>query len=94
MLTDCVNLFCTHITGQFLVVLHQVLVLLVDSQHFADTIGGCLSLSRNRVMSSAHSDWIKTLCHRVHSLCLKPSENIHCVDIFKTKCCKLKSLKK
>lgn len=49
-------MFHTHITGQFLIVLHHLLVLLVDSQHFADTICSCLSLSGNRVMSSAHSD--------------------------------------
>lgn len=51
--------FDTHITGQFLVVLHHLLVLLVDSQHFADSICGCLSLLGGRVMSGAGHDWIK-----------------------------------
>lgn len=52
-------MFWTHITGQLLIVLHHLLVLLVDSQYFADTICGCLSLSGNRVMSRPHSDWMK-----------------------------------
>lgn len=34
----------THVAGQLLVVLHQVLILLVDSQHLADPIGGSFSL--------------------------------------------------
>lgn len=43
-------MFHTHITGQLLVVLHHLLILLVDSQHFADAIGGCLGLSESTVM--------------------------------------------
>lgn len=35
---------CAHIAGQFLIVLHQLLVLLVDRQHFADPVGRRLSL--------------------------------------------------
>lgn len=35
---------CAHITGQFFIVLHQLLVLLVDRQHFADPVGRRLSL--------------------------------------------------
>lgn len=34
----------SHLTGQLLVLLHQFLVLLVDGQHLADAVGGCLSL--------------------------------------------------
>lgn len=43
----------SHIAGQLLVVLHHLLVLLVDSQHFADTICCRFSLFRNTVMSKA-----------------------------------------
>lgn len=35
---------CAHITGQLLIVLHQLLILLVDSQHLADPVGRCLCL--------------------------------------------------
>lgn len=35
---------CAHITGQFFIVLHQLLVLLVHRQHFADPVGRRLSL--------------------------------------------------
>lgn len=35
---------CAHITGQSLIVLHQLLVLLVDRQHFADPVGRRLGL--------------------------------------------------
>lgn len=35
---------CAHITGQFFIVLHQLLVLLVDRQYFADPVGRRLSL--------------------------------------------------
>lgn len=34
----------SHLTGQLLVLLHQLLILLVDGQHLADTVGSCLSL--------------------------------------------------
>jgi len=33
-----------HITGQLLIVLHQLLILLVHSQHLADPVGRCLCL--------------------------------------------------
>ncbi len=35
---------CAHITGQPLIVLHQLLILLVDSQHLADPVGRRLCL--------------------------------------------------
>lgn len=35
---------CAHITGQLLIVLHQLLILLVDSQHLADPVGRRLCL--------------------------------------------------
>lgn len=35
---------CAHITGKSFIVLHQLLVLLVDCQHFADPVGCRLSL--------------------------------------------------
>lgn len=35
----------SHLAGQLLVLLHQLLVLLVDGQHLADTVGSCLSLT-------------------------------------------------
>lgn len=72
--------FCmssTHVAGQFLVVLHHLLVLLVDGQHFANTICSCLSLSGDRVMSGAHGERMKH-CHRVRSLCPKLSGSFHC----------------
>jgi hypothetical protein len=34
----------THLTGQLLILLHEFLVLLVDSQHLADPIGSRLGL--------------------------------------------------
>lgn len=34
----------THITGQAFIIFHQVLILLVHSQHLADPVGGSLSL--------------------------------------------------
>lgn len=37
-----------HLTGQLLVLLHQFLILLVDGQHFADTVGSCLSLKEKK----------------------------------------------
>ena len=43
----------THITGQLLVVLHELLVLLVDGQHLADAVGCCLGLARQRGWWSA-----------------------------------------
>lgn len=36
----------THVTGQTLVVLHQVLILLVDSQDLADAVGSRLRLAQ------------------------------------------------
>lgn len=35
---------CAHITGKSFIVLHQLLVLLVDRQHFADPVGRRLGL--------------------------------------------------
>lgn len=35
---------CAHIAGQPFIVLHQLLVLLVDRQHFADPVGRRLGL--------------------------------------------------
>lgn len=52
---------CAHITGQPLIVLHQLLILLVDSQHLADPVGCCLCLDddddegRNSVRPRAQS---------------------------------------
>ena len=43
----------THVAGQLLVVLHELLVLLVDGQHLADAIGCCLGLTRQRGWWSA-----------------------------------------
>lgn len=37
----------SHLAGQLLVLLHQFLVLLVDGQHFADTVGSCLGLKED-----------------------------------------------
>ena len=47
----------THITGQLLVVLHELLVLLVDGQHLADAVGCCLGLARQRGWWSASQQW-------------------------------------
>lgn len=41
----------THVTGQLLVVLHHLLVLLVHSQNFADPICGRLSLLGQRAVT-------------------------------------------
>lgn len=41
----------SHLAGQLLILLHQLLILLVDGQHLADTIGSCLSL---RVMTLSY----------------------------------------
>lgn len=51
---------CAHITGQPLIVLHQLLIFLVDSQHFADPVGRRLRLDdedegRNSVRPRAQS---------------------------------------
>ena len=35
---------CAHITGQLLVVLHQLLILLVHRQHLADPVSCCFCL--------------------------------------------------
>lgn len=35
----------THITGQLLIVLHELLIFLVDGQYLADAIGCCLRLA-------------------------------------------------
>lgn len=34
----------SHLAGQLLILLHQLLILLVDGQHLADTVGSSLSL--------------------------------------------------
>ena len=34
----------SYLTGQLFIFLHQLLVLLVHGQHFADPVGGCLCL--------------------------------------------------
>ena len=34
----------SYFTGQLLIFLHQLLVLLVHGKHFADPVGGCLCL--------------------------------------------------
>lgn len=41
---ECLVAAVSHLAGQLLVLLHQFLVLLVDGQHLADTVGSCLSL--------------------------------------------------
>lgn len=38
----------SHLTSQLLVLLHQFLVLLVDGQHFTDTVSSRLSLKENQ----------------------------------------------
>lgn len=38
----------THIAGQPLVIFHQVLILLIDSQHLADPVGSSLSLGQGK----------------------------------------------
>lgn len=63
-------MFYTHITGQLLIVRHHLLILLVDSQHFADTVRSCLSLSGNTVMRPLHSDKDKS------THCQKPGEAV------------------
>lgn len=45
---EYLNAAVSHLTGQLLVLLHQFLVLLVDGQHFADTVGSCLSLKEDQ----------------------------------------------
>lgn len=34
----------SHIAGELLILLHQLLVLLIHGQHLADPVGGCLGL--------------------------------------------------
>lgn len=86
-------MFCTHLAGQLLIVLHHLLILLVDSQHFADTICSCLSLSGNRVMSSARSNWLKH-CVIKSTRCAQSLVTVFAaVAYLKTGCCTCKSLK-
>lgn len=44
----------THITGQLLVVFHELFILLVDGQHLADTIGCCLRLATGQRGTVSH----------------------------------------
>lgn len=44
----------THITGQLLIVFHELLILLVDGQHLADTIGCCLRLATRQRGTVSH----------------------------------------
>lgn len=44
----------THITGQLLVVFHELFILLVDGQHLADTIGRCLRLATGQRGTVSH----------------------------------------
>lgn len=48
---SCAVAAVSHLAGQLLVLLHQFLVLLVDGQHLADTVGSCLGL-RGRVATA------------------------------------------
>lgn len=72
---------CAHITGQFLIVLHQLLVLLVDRQHFADPVGRRLRLDgegggeresvRPQRRSLAHVElWVQEELESLWSFCL------------------------
>lgn len=52
---------CAHITGKSFIVLHQLLILLVDRQHFADSVGRRLSLDgeereREHETTNTHPD--------------------------------------
>lgn len=70
------KLGCAHITGQLLIVLHQLLILLVDSQHLADPVGRRLCLddegegrnsvrNQTKVWCSVHSSAVCSACVRV-----------------------------
>lgn len=37
-----------YLTGQLLILLHQFLILLIDSKHFADPVGSCLGLEKEQ----------------------------------------------
>ena len=53
----------THIAGQLLVVFHELLILLVDGQHLADAIGGCLGLATRQRGSRSASQRREHLAH-------------------------------
>ena len=44
----------TYITGQLLVVFHELFILLVDGQHLADTVGCCLRLATREGVTVSH----------------------------------------
>ena len=44
----CMRVRFPHLAGQLLVLLHQLLVLLVDGQDFADAVGSSLRLAHRR----------------------------------------------
>lgn len=53
----------SHLAGQLLVLLHQLLVLLVDGQHLADTVGSCLGLRERRITINVHFERIFSLLY-------------------------------
>lgn len=55
---QCLVVAVSHLTGQLLVLLHQFLVLLVDGQHFADTVGSSLGLKEDQNTLFTHLHFI------------------------------------
>lgn len=53
----------THIAGQLFVVFHEALILLVDGQHLADAIGGCLGLATRQRGTRSASRQRERLAH-------------------------------
>lgn len=53
----------THIAGQLFVVFHEALILLVDGQHLADAIGGCLGLATRQRGTQSASRQRERLAH-------------------------------